>query len=609
MTNPGKGRLLHITLIAGLILLVSAVAGLTIFYIISRASANSQRQEGFFGLLDEYDASLPDFFGTEREYDQLHAALDRLEKKAISVESWLSVLKRRRALALKHRPSLANYHKSIDNALAAYPASQPIAAIAAAALVKDSAITNEEEIKLRELLPLLKGGLPSPSYNTLRLSLHILLGDFRSPQRAAAVSQDITTDGTEAITVDLAILKILRGDRSGAMADMQTMINREQMTDNSEQLAEDSGQLTEDIEQLTENGGQLTEDSGQLKKNAERVSDKGLRFAAEVYYDFGDLWRSAEIFSLINETSAMSRQADALYLAGFEESAVNIWNMLAQTGGSDSQIVTSLYNLAVIALEQNDGEKAALFLEKLYNTDSSNKDNHVLNSRQFGLIRYSRLFELPRGAAILQSNKSFPYAKYPYIDLEICKRLSHEWNLNRQTAETWLLLDRHSKNEELYRWAAWHFYFQRRFDEIPILIDRFNMLRYSSSWVNFYKALLWMNGGDLQKAESILLSIPETEAGWHVNANLGRIYEEMHSQQRALRQYEEAVSKYELSIYHPAAKSPAQNKKAAARIYQRMAKCYIAVSLPNEALKALLQAIELDPENLSIRLELERLMY
>ena len=578
MTNNG-GRLLHITLLAGLILLVISAAGLTVFYLVERsASVNTRQQDGFFRILHEYDSSLSAFYGTEREYDQLHMTLDRLEKNAISAESWLSILKRRRTLAMNHRPSLASYHKSIDRALAAFPASQPVAAIAAAALVRDSAITGEEEIKLRQLLPLIS----EPSYNTLRLGLHVLMGDFKNPQRADAVSADITSDGTEAITIDLAILKTIRGNYRAAMADIQTMLNNSR--------------------QLSDNGEQFTDNMNLLSNNT-------LRFAAEFYYDFGDLERSAEIFSLINETSAMCRQADALYLAGFQESAVNIWNILAQTaaqlpeqtGADDSQIISSLYNLAVIALEQNDTKKASALLEKLYKMDATDINEYALNSRQFGLIRYSRLHELPRGAALLQSNTSFPPAGYPYIDLEICKRLSREWNLNRQTAETWLLLDRHSENEELYRWAAWHFYFQRRLDEIPILIDRFKMLQYSSRWVYFYRALLLMNEGNLEASEEMLLSIPALDAEWYVNANLGRIYEEMLSRQRALHQYETAVSKHELSMV--------QNKKTAARLYQRMSRCYTAMSQSNEAIKALLQAIELDPENLSIKLELERLMY
>ena len=581
-----SGRLLHITLLAGLILLGVSGAVLTVFFLIERGSSSGTRvQDGFFRLLREYDTSLSVFYGTEREYDHLHSTLDRLEKNAISVESWLSVLKRRRALALNHRPSIANYNNTIDKALAAFPASQPIAAIAASALVRDSAITDKDELKIRQLLPHFR----EPSYNSLRLSLHILMGDFKNPQRAASVLADIASDGTEAVTVDLALLKTIRGNHRGAMADIQTLINTDPLTESHDILPEE-----------------------QLADNTNRISDNTLRFAAELYYDFGDLERSAEIFSMINDTSAISRQADALHLAGFRESAVNLWNILVQTesaqaGGNDSQIVTSLYNLAVIALENGNSKEAEPFLERLYNSNyaqgsgDSSAGIRALNSRQFGLIRYSRLFELPRGAAILRGNASFPPAGYPYIDLEICKRLSREWNLNRQTAETWQLLDRHPKNEELYRWAAWHLYFQRRLDEIPILISRFNTLKYDSPWVNFYRALLLMNDGDLERAEKVLLSIPAFDAAWYVNANLGRIYEDIHSLQRAVNQYEEAILKHELSID--------KNKKAAARVYQRMARCFTAMSRPSDALKALLQAIELDPDNMGIKLELERLMY
>ena len=116
-----------------------------------------------------------------------------------------------------------------------------------------------------------------------------------------------------------------------------------------------------------------------------------------------------------------------------------------------------------------------------------------------------------------------------------------------------------------------------------------------------------MNNGELQSAETILISIPEDEAEWYVSANLGRIYEQMLSQSRALRQYETAAAK--LNETALTAGVTAQNNKAAARIQQHIAKCHNAQGRQNEAIKALLQAIELDPENLSMKLELERMLY
>jgi len=573
MTSINSGRMLRITLISGLILLSFTTAVITGFNIYIRSAGKSVRQEdSFYSLMRDYDKSIADFFGTEREYDHFNKELDSLEKKTISVESWLSVLKRRRNLSLKHSQSLVFYRNSLERAAAAYPASQQIAALKAGSLIKDSAVTKEEENQIRLLLPLLS----DPSFNIMRLAFHILLGDFKNPGRASLIPSDIVSDGTESINLDLAVLKTYRRNYRAALADIQIMLS------------------TEDTEQLTEDS-----------VTAAPLSENILNFAAEFHYDFGELPRSAELFSLINNSRAMSRQADALYLAGFEDSAKSLWKILSQaqsgqTSIEDSRIEISLYNLAVSAQNENNAKDAETLLERLEKTDTDFSDIQRRDSRQYGLIRLSRLKEITRASSLLMNDKYFSPQKFPYIDLEISKRYTHVWNLNRQTAETWMLLDRHSENEDLYKWAAWHFFFQRRYDEIPIFLDRLDLHNPEYAWVDLYKALKLMNDGNLQAAENILLSIPENNAGWTVNANLGRIYDEVRSPSRALHQYELAASKLE---FLP------QSGKAASRVRQRIASCFTALNRQNDAMRALLTAIDLDPENNNARLELERLMY
>jgi tetratricopeptide (TPR) repeat protein len=104
-----------------------------------------------------------------------------------------------------------------------------------------------------------------------------------------------------------------------------------------------------------------------------------------------------------------------------------------------------------------------------------------------------------------------------------------------------------------------------------------------------------MVDGNLDTAENILLSIPFNEADWFVHANLGRIYEERRSASRALTQYEQAALK-------------AQDNKTAARIQLRIARCLSVLGRNNESRRAILTALDLDPENMSARLELERSM-
>jgi len=536
MNKTGSVRILRITLLSGLMLLILAGAVLIVFFLAGRSGTKSMRQQdSFYRLLREYDDAAVENFGTEREFDFLNSTLDRLEKRAISVESWLSILKRRRALARVHQPSMANYRNSINSALTAYPYSQPVAAIASASLVRDSSINRETEEQLREWLSLISDS----SFNMLRLGLHVIMGDFRSPERAAQLPAGIFSDGSEIITVDLAILKTLRGDYRGAAADIQMLINSPS-------------------------------------------SDAALRFAAEYNYDFGDLLRSAEIFSLLNDEAAMIRQADALYLAGFPDSARAIWSILASSPNENS-----LYNLAVTS---EDSGEASEYLEKLVSMDTVSNSQ----SRQFGLIRYSRLLDYSQAAAVLKGTANLSPEDYPFIDLEICKRQAQGRDIGRQLAETWLLLDRHPENEDLYRWAAWHFFFQRRFDETEIFMNRMDLLQFTAQWVDFYRALQLMNGGNIDAAENILRSFPADEADWSVHANLGRILEAQRSTARAVEQYSIAAEE-------------SQNPKTSAKLQIRAARCLLALGRTSEARRALEYALDLDPENLAARLELDRI--
>jgi len=532
--------LLRITLIAGLMLFALAGAVLTVLFLVERSSTRAVRQQDSFSrLLREYDASFVGLSGTGREYAYLNRSLDSIEKKALSVESWLSVLKRRRALAAVHPPSLESYTGSINRALKAYPMSQPVAAIAAAALVKGSAVNTEAEQKLRNWLAMLTDG----DFNTLRLALHVILGDFKGPGQASLLpAAGIVSDGTEAINADLAILKTLRADYREAAADIQTMLN-----------------------------------------SRASLSDSTLRFAAEYLYDFGSLQHSAEIFSMINDEHALVRQADALYLAGFTDMSRSIWSILAASANENS-----LYNLAVTT--GNAGEVGS-YLEKLIALGSVSNSGCL----QFGLIRYSRLFDYTRALSLLQNTKGITPALYPFVDLEICRRSAQTQESGRQAAEAWLLLDRHPENEDLYNWASRLFFFQRFFSEAKILLRRAEQLQFSGQWVPFYNAVLLMNEGDIDAARETLRSIPAESAEWAVYANMGRILEAERSNLRAVEQYEAAADK-----------AGAGNPKTAARIQLRIARCFSILGRPSEAGRALEKALELDPENLTARLELDR---
>jgi len=533
---------LRITLLAGLILFILSGTVLTIFFLMERGStAGLRRQDSFNRILREFDESFENLYLTETEMDRLNGELDKLEQRAISVESWLSILKRRRALSLIHSPSLWNYKKSINTALEIYPSSQPVIALGAACLVKDSPINRETEEKIRSWLPFVTDN----AFNSLVLGLHVIMGDFNSPQKALALPASVFSDGNEDISMNLAILKTMRGDYQNAAAEIHSLVY------------------------------------------SPFPSVNALRLSAEYHYDFGDLMRSADLFSLINDEKSMIRQADALYLAGFTDIASTIWSILAEF---DSEI--SLYNLAVASSE---AKEAFNNLEKLSNIKTvSNAE-----ARQFGLIRYSRFLDYANAVGLLGRNINFSPEDYPYIDLEIAKRHSREEPLRRQIAQTWLLLERHDRNEELYKWACWHFYHQRSYDEVQILLDRLYIYQLTAPWIDVYRAVQYMNTGNLDMAEKILASIPQDEKKWYVHANLGRIFETSRSLRRALDQYLLAAS---------LASQTAAGSRNEAKVQIRIAGCFSGLNNPAEARRALMQAIDLDPGNLTAQIELERIL-
>jgi tetratricopeptide (TPR) repeat protein len=478
--------------------------------------------------------------GTEKEYENLNRELGRLEKRALGVESWLSVLKRRRALAYRYPPSMGNYRDSINRALKVYPSSQPLTALAAAAFVKDKAVNRETENALRSLLPV----LTDDNFKKLLLSFHVLLGDFNNPQKASGLPKDLLSDGTESVTQNLIIMKILNPETGyNAASDIQAVIN------------------------------------------SSYPSENFIRFAAEYNYDFGDIRRAAFLFSRLEGDNAIGRQADCFYLAGFPASARSLWLILSAV--SDER---SLYNLAVTT---DDPLEAAVYLKKIIDMGSVS----FSDSRQFALIRYSRLLPNTQAVTVLEKTDKLKPSAYPFIDLEICRRKTESQQSARKIAEAWLLLDRHYDDENLYRWVSWLMVFQREYDELNILLKRRVSDNYQSSeWTKLYKSIQLMRDGEIDTAMNLLQEIPEGNAGWYVYANRGRIFESLRSFSKALEQYDLAVEKK-------------PEKKSSSKIKFNTARCLTAMSLPADARHALEDALNFDPDNLSARLEYERLLF
>jgi tetratricopeptide (TPR) repeat protein len=522
----------------------------------------------FYPALRDFDAAV--HRGGENP-EALNRMLDGLETESQGLESTLSVLKRRRALARSFPRFLPRYREAARKAAGAYPHSEPLAAIAAEALLRESAITGSAAAELRNSLPLLASAELSP----LRVSLHILLGDFKTPRTAAEARLDASLAdalprfqplanpaAAEALITDLAILKLLNND-TGAAAEIQAGLST----------------------------------SGDPR--APGPSPLFVRFAAEYSYDYQDPLRAAELFARLNTPADIIRQADALWLSGRSASARNLWTILVsppdETSAEDpvpaALAVRALYNLA---LTSADGREAAAWFERLaaMPAHAFSAPGSPGPALKFGLIRYSRLLNTPAALAALEEGlKRFPHD--PLLDLELLRRRAESWEPGRVSGEIWLLLGRHPQAADLYQWAAWYFDRQRQPAETAILLK--NAERQGAlPDLRLHEALGFIETGDPGRAEAVLRAIASETADWAVFANLGRLLETRRSPAAAIEQYETAASMV-------------QNPQEAARIQLRIALCLKSLGRPQESRRALEYALDLDPANLNVRLELTRL--
>ena len=570
-----RGNLLRVTFFAGLILTVLIGGTLAAFFILGGGAFTNgtETEGGFYQLLREYDRASGTLAAGE-------SGLDRLEKKAAAVEEWLSVLKRRRRLAAINPQYIPALRQSAERARAAYPYSEPIAAVAASALIQNAAISPAAAAELRSMLPLLAASRLDP----LRFALHALLGDFKNPGAAlenlppdlaaapvtASLGRTLPAAEAEALAVDLAIIKTLKGNYPAAAAEIQGLL------------------------------------SGHAFAGGENPSAAFILLAAEYHYDFGELTRSAELFSLLADDAALGRQADALWLAHFPAAARAIWSLADSPRG--------LYNLAASAATP---EEAAAILQRLA----------VLNdladspSRCYGLIRYSRLLDAPRAVALLEAEApaSPPHdgagvSLAALNDLEILKRRTEIGEVRRLVAETWLLVGRYPQAEELYRWGAWYFDLQRNYGETARLVQTAARQGFTGQWLNLHKAIGLMREGNLDEAESLLVSIPALSADWPVAANLGRILESRHAPAKAIERYgaagaalAAALAGSDKAAQTGSGQDEDQSRETASRIQVRIAGCFKSLGRIDESRRALEYALDLNPQNLSARLELHRL--
>jgi tetratricopeptide (TPR) repeat protein len=570
--SPRPAGLFFLKLACILGLSLALLGGLGVFVLLrAKGGTGTVKTRGDFARqLAEFDRLAEATEGISPE--KFNSLLNGLEKKALSVESHLAVLKRRRNLALYsgfppewEEAFIGAYGEAADRTSRDFPASGPLAALAAEALVlRDPLLTGENAETLQNYLARIR----DPSLLPLAFSLEVLSGKMADPQSAAAIPQGeslfaamiprVSEKEREQFLVNQGILRLLAGDTGGCRAIVNALLA----------ISPEAGRGMPGI--------------------AGPPAPETLGFGAEFFYDFGDPPRGADLFSRLPGEKNLGRQADALWLSGHADSARNIWHILAspQTTGEPQTPdlrSRSLYNLASTAAALD--EKTA-YLERLFTEQRSSFHGPGLI---YGVMGYTRLLDRPRALAILEEQD---LKNEGLLDLERFKRKQELWTIDRAVAELWLLLGRHPQDERLYRWGAYYFDRQKYFEETAFLIKTAGYNHLTGPWIQLNQGIRLIQEGVLDEGEAVLRDL--SGRIWQADANIALVHEARRSNTLALEYYEAAAAKV-------------RDKKETARIQFNTARCLRALGRPREARRALEYAEEADPENLTIRLELHRL--
>jgi tetratricopeptide (TPR) repeat protein len=429
----------------------------------------------------------------------------------------------------------------------AYPHSDIFTAIYSQALVQGTAINAGKEAALRLCIE----NLSAHRTESIRLYLHVLLGDLQNPAKAlAAMPQGFSiasipesfTD-RDSMIINSALLNIIKGDSADA-----------------------------EMEEL-------------LRGYSNRItpSARVLGFAANYYYHFGDPRAAAELYSRIPSDEALASQADALWLAGFPGAAGNIWNVLSI--GESNYKIRALYNLA--CTEKNKFNEAA-YLYAISSLPRIDTDK----SREYGIIRFSRLLDPVRAISLLENEISAEPIAAELFDLELLRRRAEIWEKDRLIAAAWILLNKYPDDERLYQWVNRYFIFQRCYSESAILLQKCNRKGFDFS---FDEAFLLLQKGDYEKAGKLFTVLASGEKPmWQAQANLGRILQASHDPGRSIQYFEKAAAQV-------------SNNTDASRIQYRIAQCLKSLGRIADVRRVLEYALDLNPDNLDARLELSRL--
>ncbi|MCL2472759.1 MAG: hypothetical protein FWF26_03685, partial [Treponema sp.] len=336
-------------------------------------TGGNSTESGFARELRDYDLyNAPKRALEGGNPDQIEKRLLQLQKKALGVEENLSVLKRRRALALVDRRFTAAYEKAAMEAAKTYPASAPLAAVAADAVVNNSpsSLSDDKQSLLIEYASRLK----EDRFNYLALSLYTLAGAFEDPDYATKAPEKLFSLDFSGfpeqlkrdLDIDDFLVKAVKGDSAGASYRLNTLL---------------ASSIPPDVR------AEIT------------------RMGAEFYYDNNDPLKAGELFSRLaaadppGDEGDYERIADSLAVAGQISGARNIWLALAAQNRPDAVYFRSLYNLASASADR-DEEKS--WLEKLFSRNYRSSQNPDDSIATYSAIRYTRLLDTADSIAALE---------------------------------------------------------------------------------------------------------------------------------------------------------------------------------------------------------------
>lgn len=506
-------------------------------------------RQDFRTALSELDAAIA--AGGTPSSGKLAAMLDRAEKRALSVESGLSVLKRRRALASRFPEFRSPYVAASIRLATRFPHAESAAAVAAEALLAAGELTSAASYAAR---------LTDPRFLPIKTAILIeskALSDAGSLTAEAetallAASQVYASSdpsASSALAVDAAIVLLLTGDGKAALD-----VARERV-------------------------GTSPVDAG----------GSAASFLAELEYDFGDASVAAALFSMKDGVASALRRADAATLASDYVTAREAWKTVVSSSTDPTIAGIALYDLAatssVAGLTGQDEarDEEAAYLERLLALDAG----HAA-----GAVRLARLYPGKRGDAVL--DRASAKRGDGLIDLERIRRASADAGPGKTIAALWLLMNRRGDDVRIPRWAAYYMETYGAVKDLQVVLATAKRKGIDEPWLDFHEALGAARAGKLDDAERGFSRAANTEGDWRLAADLAVVSEAQRSMKTALERYEIAAS---IALDPP----------SRAELQLRIARCLEALGKENEARRVLAYALELDPENRTARLALKRL--